>query len=186
LGINFPQGYLIQASSLNPPPAGAPVPPVSEGPYTSGSPPFGKTQWVPGTNSKTNAKLMLNVDMAIYYNFTTNSSGYVANSFQNKYCPQVKNITLQNCNAKNTTYMKLSRFAPQAWKYAQNNTAYLLDLYFAYLRLANVTSEFTKNVTSKLRGFYPLSQCLAPNTKRLCLGDIFLTNCGYPAGAMCP
>jgi hypothetical protein len=127
---------------------------------------------------------MLNVDMAIYYNFTATASGNVANVSQSKYCPQANNTTLQDCNAKNTSYMKLSRFAPQAWKYAKNNTAYLSDLYFAYLRLANVTSEFTN--ATKLRSFYPISQCPVPKAKRLCLGDIFLTNCGYPVGALCP
>lgn len=74
--------------------------------------------------------------MSIYYNFTAGTNGTV----KGLYCPQGANKTLFDCNSKNSSYLKLSSRAPQGFKYATNNTAWIEDLVPAFLKLVNVTN----------------------------------------------
>jgi len=83
--------------------------------------------------------MMLNVDMLIYHNFTSDSTGNVTN-MTNLYCPQIDNTTLQNCSSTNSSYMPFSNNAALAFTYAQSVSTYLNDLLPAFLRLNNVTS----------------------------------------------
>lgn len=75
--------------------------------------------------------------------------------------------------------MSLSNNAQQGFKYATDNLAYLNDLLPAFLRLVNVTNEFT--TSSNLKGFYPELACV--NGQQVCKGDIFLIGCGVTLGS---
>lgn len=146
----------------------------SELQYFSPAPvPQYKMQWV--GKGTTEAQVYLNPDLAIYYNFTSSSNGTVTGT----YCPQGSNTTLFDCHAKDPKYLPLSRLAPQGFKYARNNTAWLTDLVPSFLRLVNTTSEFTSAVN--LKGFYPQVSCV--NKRQVCSGDVFMIGCGVVLGA---
>jgi hypothetical protein len=129
-------------------------------------------QWV--GKGLTEAQVYLNPDLAIYYNFTASPNGTVTGL----YCPQGYNTTLFDCNAKDPRYLPLSRHAPQGFRYATNNTAWLEDLVPSFLRLVNTTSEFTS--VSNLKGFFPQVTCV--NGKQVCSGDVLMTGCGVTLG----
>lgn len=117
--------------------------------------------------------------MLLYFNFTATPSGYVANQTAKKYCPQGGNATLYDCSQTNPSYMPLSRFAEQSFRYAKSNDLFLSELIPAFKRLNNVTSEFTD--PTYLRGFY--TQIVCVNGQEICSGDIWFMGCGRPLTA---
>ena len=64
---------------------------------------------------------MMPADMMIYLNFTVNSAGATS---QGEYCSQGNNASINDCSKLNSKYLKPSKNAPQAMKYAQSNAIY--------------------------------------------------------------
>jgi hypothetical protein len=166
LGVGSRNSYTQQAATSN-------TTSSNDGVYYSAAPEYNKLQWVKGNSTTTLNKMMLNTDMLIYHNFTSDSSGTVSDSSK-LFCPQFNNATLNDCSATNSSYMPLSTHASLAYTYAKSISTYLADLLPSYQRLLNVTSEFT--TTSSLRGFYPEVVC--EDGQQVCSGDIFFSGCG--------
>ena len=75
---------------------------------------------------------MLNTDMAIYLDFTANSTGHVNGS----YCSQGNNASLVNCSSFGSQYLPVHPIrGPLARQYAFNNTLFLEDLIEAFKKM---------------------------------------------------
>lgn len=66
--------------------------------------------------------MMMPADMMIYLNFTANSTGGTS---QGEYCSQGSASTITDCSKANSKYLKPSKNAPQALRYAKSNAAYV-------------------------------------------------------------
>lgn len=89
---------------------------------TSYSPPLPeqpKIQWVPQGASA--GKLMLNVDMAMYLNFTVDSEGKTNAA----YYAQGSAASLTDPTTQGNQYPSLSNNARLTWKFAKDNNRYL-------------------------------------------------------------
>ena len=104
--------------------------------FQSPNPTFNKLQWV-NAATPTNSKVMLNVDMGFYHNFTAAADG----TAPGKYCPQINNVTaLYDCSLVDPSYMPLSRNALQAFSYVKSLSTFYYDLFLAYNALTSVPS----------------------------------------------
>ena len=125
--------------------------------------------------------------MAIYHNFTSNSTGHV----KGKYCNQYKNESLHDCSASDPKFMPLSRNAQQSWNYAQNQTLFYWDMIHAFIKLTNIptehdTKEFT-NITAawvcvcEVDPYFGISYHFLE-----CQGDVFMQGCAGFKKPSCP
>ena len=120
----------------------------------------------------------MNVDMAIYHNFTANSTGHVSG----KYCNQHNNKSLHDCSATDPKFMPLSRNAQQSWNYAQNQTLFFWDMINAFVKLTSIPTENDltdfKNITAAWVCVCEVDPYFGiPYHFLECQGDVFMQGC---------
>lgn len=141
--------------------------------------PSTKVQWVglpPGTpgNPGNPSRLMLNADMQIVYNFTTDANGIAL--APNVFCSQYGNTgsTFKDCRQTNSRYMFPSKNANLAYTYSKNNAQFLADLVISYKKLASFSQA-----TALAGGFIPFTpkKKVCVGTVCTCSGDVLLSGC---------
>ena len=130
---------------------------------------------------------MLNIDMAMYHNFTPDANGRTAG----KFCPQFENTTQFDCHAHDPSFLPLSRNAQNIWNYAKNQTLYFWDVIHAFIEMTSIPAE---NDPGIYQGIAPAWECVQETNMVTgntfytlkCLGDLFLQGCIGFSQPQCP
>ena len=154
--------------------------------YQSPPPTLNKPQWTRvGANNQ--GRIMLNVDMAVYHNFTANSTGHVTG----KFCNQFNNASLHDCSASDPTFLPLSSNAQRSWNYAHNQTLFYWDMIHAFVDMTSVPSEFDSgsytDITSAWVCVSETDPVTGVTTHFLqCQADVFMQGCAGFSQPVCP